>query len=100
MFPSRAEHILHFGVVGGSIGGLSAAYWLRQAGHIVTVLEKHSMEVFQVSFNLKILFVNFLKSWQNQKFSGLRIPPNITRLFRKIDGMEKMFEERASPNIG
>ncbi|KAK7466178.1 hypothetical protein VKT23_004899 [Stygiomarasmius scandens] len=83
MFPSYADHILHFGIVGGSISGLSAAYWLRRAGHIVTIIEKHPIQVFQ-----------------DQKYGGLRIPPNITRLFKKIDGMEDTFQKKGSLNEG
>ena len=44
----RAAHVsLHFIVVGASVGGLSVAYNLRQAGHSVRVLEKSPKSTFE-----------------------------------------------------
>ena len=40
LFKRKAGVTLKFIVVGGSIGGLTCAYNLRQAGHVVHVLER------------------------------------------------------------
>ncbi|THU79259.1 FAD/NAD(P)-binding domain-containing protein [Dendrothele bispora CBS 962.96] len=79
MYQTKAEHVLNFTVVGGSIGGLSAAYCIHQAGHNVMVLEKHDMAVFK-----------------SQAGSDLRVPPNMTRLLGEFPGTEELLHKCAS----
>ncbi|KAK7446714.1 hypothetical protein VKT23_014409 [Stygiomarasmius scandens] len=83
MYQTKTKHILNFIVIGGSIGGLSTAYCIRQAGHNITLLEKHDISVFQ-----------------SQKDSGLRIPPNMTRLLNEFPGAKEMLEEKATISPG
>ncbi|KAJ7746881.1 hypothetical protein DFH07DRAFT_1062837 [Mycena maculata] len=61
---------LEFVIVGGSIGGLTAAYTLRRAGHKVLVLEKR--EAGTVTHG------------------GVRIPPNMTRLLETLPGATEL----------
>jgi len=51
LFSSSATCKLDFVVIGGSVGGLTAAYCLQEAGHNVVVLEKNKQDVFMVFFN-------------------------------------------------
>ncbi|KAI5121812.1 hypothetical protein M0805_009804 [Coniferiporia weirii] len=74
LFRRRATVSLDIIVVGGSIGGLSAAYNLKQAGHTVRVLEKLSGEL-EVS-------------------GGMRVPPNMARLMQHW-GLGKQLMEKA-----
>ncbi|THV00506.1 FAD/NAD(P)-binding domain-containing protein [Dendrothele bispora CBS 962.96] len=74
---------LTFAIVGGSIGGLSTAYFLAQAGHKTIVLEKQNKQYFLT-----------------QKFTGLRIPPNLTLLLHEIPGMADLLTGRGTPSTG
>ncbi|KAJ6573543.1 hypothetical protein DFH09DRAFT_1152078 [Mycena vulgaris] len=67
---------IRFVVVGGSVGGLCAAYTLRKAGHHVVVLDKRDERV--------------------ESNGGLRVPPNMTRLLETLPGMGELLKEQGS----
>ncbi|KAF5343649.1 hypothetical protein D9758_014675 [Tetrapyrgos nigripes] len=80
---SPSECKLDIIVVGGSIAGLSAAYFLQQAGHHVTVIERHDEEYFRA-----------------QPFSGLRIPATVARLCGELPSLLDLLEHRGVHHPG
>ncbi|THU97357.1 FAD/NAD(P)-binding domain-containing protein [Dendrothele bispora CBS 962.96] len=82
-FATQAEHTLTLIIIGGSIGGLCTAYWLKKAGHNVIVVEKYSEDMLK-----------------DHRFSGVRIPPNSSRLLYLLPGMMEILEEKSSLNLG
>ncbi|KAK7443754.1 hypothetical protein VKT23_015537 [Stygiomarasmius scandens] len=83
LFSSSAACKLDFVVIGGSVGGLTAAYCLQEAGHNVVVLEKNKQDVFMM---------------QNE--NGLRVPPNMTKLLNKIPGIKHLLVQKGTSNPG
>ena len=79
LFHRTADVSLHFIVVGGSVGGLSAAYNLLQAGHTVHVLEKSS-GFENVRTRSCLLRESSKKPNRSQAGGGVRVPPNMTKL--------------------
>lgn len=55
---------LHFGIVGGGIGGLAAAVALRRAGHLVSVYERRGFDVeLGASISCAANGTRFLYEW-------------------------------------
>ncbi|THV06325.1 FAD/NAD(P)-binding domain-containing protein [Dendrothele bispora CBS 962.96] len=75
--------VLTFVIVGGSIAGLSTAYFMTQSGHKVIILEKQDKQYFLT-----------------QKSTGLRISPNLTLLLHEIPGMDGLLSKKGIPSTG
>lgn len=71
---------LNIAIIGGGIGGLSAAAFLNQAGHQVTVYEQ-APELGEVG-------------------AGLVVAPNAVRLLRRIGALDKMQEKAVRLEAG
>lgn len=69
---------LKFVIVGASVAGLSLAYLLRQSGHKIVVVEKHS------------------HGHENGIHGGFRVPPNMARLLQEFPGLVELMKERAT----
>ncbi|KAF5345620.1 hypothetical protein D9758_015135 [Tetrapyrgos nigripes] len=80
---SPSECKLDIIVIGGSIAGLSAAYFIQRAGHNVTVIERCDEEYFRA-----------------QPFSGLRIPATASRLWDELPGLLDLLENRGVQHPG
>jgi 2,6-dihydroxypyridine 3-monooxygenase len=87
---------LHVGVVGGSLGGLNAALWLRDAGCDVTVLERSPVPLSGVGHGI-VLNPATLR-WFGEK-SGLALDEIsvVSQDVRYIDFRGNIIVERAEP---
>ncbi|THU89210.1 FAD/NAD(P)-binding domain-containing protein [Dendrothele bispora CBS 962.96] len=83
LFPVSAGVTLDFLIIGGSIAGLTSAYCLQDAGHNVTVVEKNGKD-----------------SFMSQRYSGLRVPPNMTHLLNRVPGVKHLLAQKSSSNPG
>jgi heterodisulfide reductase subunit A-like polyferredoxin len=87
----KAALQIRFVIVGGGAAGLSCAVALRRVGHEVIVLEKGPNFIgVRTLFTPAIPFAQWIA--QPSKYRGIRMPPNMTKVFNYWGMRDKVGE--------